>query len=78
MDQDYTQLLLNSSKNKERLTYITIAKEIVDIQKWNCKNKIYRIIKGYMSLDKNKDPSSAVSKHIRNAVTLTICSCLSY
>lgn len=33
MDQDYAQLLLNSSKNKERLTYITIAKEIVDIQK---------------------------------------------
>lgn len=33
MDQDYTQLLLNISKTKERLTDITIAKEIVDKQK---------------------------------------------
>lgn len=35
MAQDYTLLLLNISNTKERLTYITIAKEIVALQKWN-------------------------------------------
>lgn len=59
MDQDHTQLLLNIQKRKENLTSIITAKEIVDVQKLNCQTKVSRIIKGYMSLDKNKHFSSA-------------------
>lgn len=69
MDRDHTQLLVNIQKKRENLTYNTTAKEIVGIQKINYETKISRIIKGYMSLDKNKTLILHACKHICNAIT---------